>query len=231
MRTIGLPLHALAWVCALLPFLTTHVSYLIAASYGHVEWCMPYWDSCTSISAAGRQMPEKLWFKLGMIPAALLTALYWRSMKTWFDGGEAAQHRRAITGMYILGVLAALFLILYTLALGEEGDTFRFIRRTGVILAFAFTFLSQLLCTHLFGQYARETTNVPILVRQQRLLTLLLSLLGVGIVSVILDAMLGEAYDQFEDGFEWVMALMLNLWFAGTALLVAKLSPAPAASL
>lgn len=30
-------LSRLAWVCALLPFLTTHVSYLVAASLGHVE--------------------------------------------------------------------------------------------------------------------------------------------------------------------------------------------------
>jgi hypothetical protein len=124
-----------------------------------------------------------------------------------------------------LGLLAALFLVLYTLALGEEGETFRRIRRTGVTLAFAFTFLAQLLCTHLLGLYGRESSDVPLMIRQQRLLTLLLSLLGVGIVSVILDFLLGEGYDRFEDGFEWIMALMLNLWFAGVAILLGKLSP------
>ncbi len=50
-------LHRLVWVCALLPFITTHASYLIAASHGHVEWCIPYWDASTSISATRRQMP------------------------------------------------------------------------------------------------------------------------------------------------------------------------------
>ena len=220
-------LYRLAWACALLPFLTTHVSYVIAASYGHVEWCMPYWDSCTSISATGRQMPEKLIFKLGMIPAALLTALFWRGLHSWFKTSPVARHHKSFDGMHILGLLAALFLVLYTLALGEEGDTFRFIRRTGVILAFAFTYLAQLLCTHLFDQYARETSDLPMLVRQQRLFSLLLSLLGVGMVSVMLEGMLGEDYDRYEDGFEWIMALMLNLWFAGTAILLARLTPVP----
>ena len=227
------PLHALirlAWVCALLPFVATHASYIIAASQGHVEWCIPYWDSCTSISATGRQMPEKLWFKLGMIPAALLTALFWRNLHTWFATTPVAHLRRASSAMLVLGMLAAMFLVLYTLALGEEGETSRFIRRTGVILAFALTYLAQLLATHLFGQYARETTDHPLIIGQQRLMTLLLSLLGVGVVSVMLEGMLGEGYDRYEDGFEWIMALMLNLWFAGTARLMASIPPIPRAT-
>ena len=35
-----LSLPALAWLAALLPFITIHVSYLLAASQGHVEWCV-----------------------------------------------------------------------------------------------------------------------------------------------------------------------------------------------
>lgn len=219
-----LTLGRVAWACALLPFLTTHVSYLIAASQGHVDWCVPYWDSCTSISATGRQMPEKLWFKLGMLPTAVLTALFWRGLHDWFIQSQPADWRRTATGMMWLGLLAAVFLALYTLALGEDGDTFRRMRRIGVTLAFALTFLAQLLATQLFGQVARNSVNLPLLAHQQRLLTLLLSLLGVGIVSVMLDAMLGDAYDEVEDAFEWVMALMLNLWFAGTALLLGGLA-------
>jgi len=224
-----LTLHRLAWVCALLPFVTTHASYLIAASQGHVDWCMPYWDACTSISATGRQMPEKLWFKAGMIPAALLTALFWRGMYGWLGRSPVSHLQRTAQAMIVLGFLAAGFLILYTLALGAEGDTFRLMRRTGVTLSFAFTYLSQLLCTHLIGQYAHATSDHPLVIRQQKLMTLLLSLLGVGIVSVLLEGLLGGDYDRYEDGFEWIMALMLNLWFAGIAMLLARISPAPTA--
>ena len=213
----------LAWVCALLPFLTTHTSYLIAASQGHVEWCIPYWDACASFSATGRQMPEKLWFKLGMIPSALFTMMFWRQLSRWFTGTVISDQKRWYDAMQVLGILAAVFLVGYTLALGEEGDTFRFIRRTGVILAFALTYLAQLLATYLLGQYARELSNPKLNLQQQRLMTLLLSLLGVGIVSVMLQGLLGDNYDRYEDGFEWIMALMLNLWFAGTARLIARI--------
>ena len=219
-------LSRLAWLCALLPFLTTHTSYLVAASLGHVEWCIPYWNSCTSISATGRQMPEKAWFKVGMFASLLVTLVFWRGLKAWLSETPVADLQRSIQGMFVLGVLAAVFLALYTLALGEEGDTLQRVRRIGVTLAFAFTYLAQLLCTHLLGQYARETSNPPLHLLQQRLLTLLLCLLGVGIVSVMLEGLLGDNYDRYEDGFEWIMALMLNLWFAGTGILLGRLQKA-----
>jgi len=109
-----LSLVSLAWLAALLPFITIHVSYIVAASQGHVEWCIPYWDACSSISATGRQMPEKLWFKLGMLPAAGVTALLWWQL------GRSTEKKGA---MIILGILACVFLTIYTLALGVEGDT------------------------------------------------------------------------------------------------------------
>ncbi len=172
-------------------------------------------------------MPEKLWFKLGMIPAAPLTALFWRGMHDWFRQSPVVHLQRSIPAMLLLGFLACAFLTLYTLALSEEGDTFRLMRRTGVNLAFTFTYLSQLLCTHLLGQYARETSDHPLVIHQQKLMTLLLSLLSVGIVSVLLEGLLGGEYDRYEDGLEWIMALMLNLWFDGTAGLLARIAQPP----
>ena len=44
-------------------------------------------------------------------------------------------------------------------------------------------------------------------------------LLAIGITSVILDGVLGDAYDAIEDAFEWWMALLLNGYF----LLVARM--------
>ncbi|MDP5070546.1 MAG: hypothetical protein NWQ45_06565, partial [Congregibacter sp.] len=35
--------------CALLPFMAVQITYLLSASYGFVQWCFPYFDSCTSI--------------------------------------------------------------------------------------------------------------------------------------------------------------------------------------
>ena len=48
-------------VVALLPLAAIHLCYLLAAYLGHVPWCLPYVDSCTSISAAGRAKAVTAW--------------------------------------------------------------------------------------------------------------------------------------------------------------------------
>lgn len=209
MQKPRLSLVSLAWLAALLPFFTIHVSYILAASLGHVEWCIPYWDACTSISATGRQMPEKLWFKLGMLPAAGVTALLWWQLgRSTYKSGA----------MVLLGVLACAFLTVYTLALGVDGDTYQRIRRIGITLSFAFTFLAQLLYTRFLAQKGKSSHD-PLTLRWSRLLLGLITiLLVIGIISVVLDAVLGERYDDIEDAFEWILALLLNSWFAGLAL-------------
>lgn len=215
-------LQTLAWLAALaacLPFLTIHVSYLLAASQGHVPWCFPYLDSCTSISATGRQAPEKYWFKGMMIPAALLTAWFWWQLQRWLQTRSGPVLASRLRAMWVLGLLAALFLILYTLALGEAGDSFRRMRRIGVTLSFAFTYLAQLLCTHALGVLARDSQDSRLHTWHRRLLALMLLLLGIGLFSVALDAWMGNGYDVVEDAIEWILALLLNLYFAGLACL------------
>ena len=218
MRTRGLPLHVLAWTAALLPFLTTHVSYLMAASAGDVPWCMPYWDSCTSISATGRELPAKLWFKLGMIPSALATAWLWWCAQSWRRLAGPSRSLKSLRWLPLTGTLAAFFLILYTVALGEEGDAYALVRRSGVVMAFAFTYVSQVLLTGLIGELAEARGDACLRRWYRRLVALSVILLGVGVLSVILDLTLGPRYDEVEDAFEWVMALLLNLWFAGLAM-------------
>lgn len=216
-------LERLVWLAALvafLPFLTIHVSFLLAANAGHVPWCFPYLDSCTSISATGRHAPEKYWFKGMMIPAALLTAWFWRELRHWLSGYRPGEARRTPQVMQVLGLLAALFLILYTLALGEAGDNFRRVRRIGVTLSFTFTYLAQLLCTRALHVLARAAGDARLARWHRRLLGLLLLLLATGLLSVLLDAWMGSAYDAVEDAFEWVLALQLNLYFALLACLL-----------
>lgn len=212
-------LRTLAWLAALLPFVTIHATYLIAASHGHVEWCIPYWDSCTSISATGRQLPEKIWFKLGMMPAALCTLALWWCAAAWRRQAASTIHHLTLRTLPLLGSLAACMLLLYTAALGEEGEAYQLMRRIGVTLAFALTYLSQLLLTRLLGELALLTQDAWLAAWHRRLFALSSLLLAVGITSVALGWFSAKTYDAVEDAFEWVMALMLNLYFAGLALL------------
>ncbi len=221
----SVPLSRLAWIAAILPLATTHICYLVAAWYQHVPWCIPYWDSCTSISATGRVFPAKWLFKAGMIPTAMVITLLWWCTWHWLRGLDLATHPKTLRSMPVLGTVAALSLILYTLALGEVGEGYRVIRRTGVVFTFALTYISQLLLVQLLGALARIDPNPIIRLWRRRMMGLLVVLLSVGILSVLLDALMGDAYDAIEDAFEWWLALMLYFYFALLAMFWQQLTP------
>ena len=182
-------------------FVAVHVSYLLAAWQGHVPGCNPYWDSCSSISAAGRQMPEFLWFKLTMLPAAVLIIVYWRHMSTWLESLGIPHHT-----IRPLGQIAGVFLILYVLALGIEGDVFRLQRRIGVTLYFTLTYLAQLLLvTRLWRANIKP---VPV----KLMLGICVALLIVGLCSLFIDLMTNW-HDAVEDAFEWILALLIDFYF------------------
>jgi hypothetical protein len=55
----------------------------LAYAAGLMPWCIPYIDSCTSISATGREPPAFFVFKALMIPAAMLLMAYWLLNARW----------------------------------------------------------------------------------------------------------------------------------------------------
>ena len=189
----------------LLPLICVHVAYVVAASYGHVDWCVPYWDSCTSISATGRELPEKLLFKLLMLPAGFCALLFWQIAGHWLR----VTYGRAAPAMAFTGSIAALFLMLYVVALGES-DAYRWARQTGIILFFALTYVAQL-C--FLVRIARMQNLAPAVQRVFRWQVAAAGLLlAIGILSVVLDAAYAD-YDSVEDAFEWVMMLFIALQF------------------
>ena len=189
----------------LLPLFCVHLTYVVAASHGHVEWCVPYWDGCTSISATGRALPEKLLFKLLMLPASLCAFVFWWLAGHWLRVTAGAGSR----AMVITGTIAAAFLMLYVVALGESND-YRWARQTGIVLFFALTYVAQL-C--FLARLAPMTQRSPALRRiflwQSGAAALLLA---IGMLSVVLDA-LWSNYASVEDAFEWVMMLCIALQF------------------
>lgn len=217
-RSAGLSLAVLVWLVALLPLLTTHLSFAVAASYQLVPWCNPYWDSCTSISATGRELPAAYIFRLGMIPAALLAVMVWWSLWRWLTLLGSSMGK----SMPVLGTIAALSLILYTLALGEAGDSYRMLRRIGVVFAFALTYIAQVLLTRQVLAMARRVPHSDSAFQRfyPRMLAWQMVLLLIGFGSVVLDAVMGSAYDRIEDAIEWWLALLLNGYFVWVALLL-----------
>ncbi len=185
----------------LLPSLVINVNYLIAASEGFVPWCNPYWDSCTSISATGRQGTAFFFFKATMLPLSLLYLYYWNQCARRLRG--FGYERNTIRN---LGFFAVAALVLYTLALGAIGDTFQLIRRIGIIFYFTLTYLCQLLVVYRLRTLGQKEVS------QAWQLSLSLLILGIGVLTLFLDVLLPN-YDDYEDAFEWNIALLVHLNF------------------
>lgn len=203
------PLWWLALAAALVPLLTIHITFAVSVLEGHVELCIPYWDSCTSISRTGRYGTSYFIFKGTMLPAALLGILFWWLNSRWLR--QLGIHSAGVAWIPWLGLVASLSLAAYTLALGHAGDGFNLIRRIGVVLYFSLTFICELLIS---GALARHPQWVQ---TGRKLMNLCLLTLGVGILSVIIDGVAPEFHDTKDDAFEWVLAALINihaLWLA-----------------
>ena len=125
----------LALLSAVVPFLAVQLSYLLSASTGYVDWCFPYIDSCTSISATGRKPPASYLFRATMLPSAVVMMAYWWLNHAWMASlqRERGQLRPwSNRWMLILGIVACVGLIMYVTVLGERGEAWRTQRRVGV---------------------------------------------------------------------------------------------------
>lgn len=191
-------LPAIALFLGIVPAVVINLNYLLAASEGYVPWCVPYWDSCTSISRTGREGTAFFFFKATMLPIALAYAWYWvLSQRTL----ESLGYQRKTIRYLGLGAVSAF--VIYVLALGLIGDNYQLVRRIGIIFYFAFTYLCQLLIIYQLYQLRVHLWGL----RTQLQLSVLV--LGLGLLTVVLDLIL-DNYDDMEDAFEWNLALLVH---------------------
>ena len=194
---------------ALLPLAAIHVCYLLAAHLGHVPWCLPYVDSCTSISATGRESPESHVFRATIMPSAALMLVYWVLVHEWFKtlGNRMAVVRRTMLG---LGLVASLGLIAYAAVLGEIGDGYSLQRRIGITLFYAFTVLAQLLMAIQVEAVARVRPCLK-LIRTSRVLLAVSAVTILVALANLLFWAYPEQYDRIKDAFAWWVTLLVLL--------------------
>jgi hypothetical protein len=210
-RSRSVPLWWLALAAALIPLLSIHATFAVAVFEGYVSWCVPYWDSCTSISRTGRHGTAYFIFKGAMLPAALLGILFWWLNSLWLL--QLGAPGRGQLWIPWLGLVACVALAAYTLALGHEGEGFNLIRRIGVVLYFSLTYIAQLLISSALKDHPHWHQS------GKRLLWLSEVTLAVGFLSVILTAAAPDLYSQIDNAFEWILALLINLHALWVALL------------
>ncbi len=209
-----LSVRNLSLTCGLGLFLTINLCYLLAASNGHVAWCIPYWGGCSSISATGRQMPEALVFKGFMLPLALVIILFW--YRAWELLSRINKNNKiGLNAMLILGLSAAIFLVFYTIILGMHGSLCRQLRHIGIILTFVFTFLAQLLLTRNLIRLSRYKADNKAYRICQMQMGICILLLSIGVASVLLEIFYTN-YNLIEDAIEWNLALLLQTHYVLT---------------
>ncbi len=167
---LALPLWA-----AVVPLVTVNICYLVAVGLEHVPACIPYLQGCTSVSSTGRMAPESLIFRAGMLPTALILALFWHRCATFLE--LVGQSGLRLIILRVLGFTAALSLIIYAVTLGFEGDVYRQLRRSGINGFALSTFLAQLLLVFSYRRMHVAATDK--LWRWLVLLCVALPLLGI----------------------------------------------------
>ena len=207
-------LYPLAYLAGLLPLVTIHITYYLAASHGQVPQCIPYIDSCTSISATGREPPAFFVFKGLMIPAAVVLMAYWLLNARWLR--EIGCRRSGwLLALVILGGLAGAGLIFYSTYLGAIGDEFRQRRHTGVLTFFGFTLFAQIVITWLAQELPAVASRFP---KRLKALTAILFIdLVVGLANVTIGIVSPELYDATNNAFAWNFTLLLCIHVIVTA--------------
>ncbi len=212
--------RTLALLVTFLPLFAVNLSYIMSASAELVPLCIPYIEGCTSISRAARQGDAIFLFRASMIVHAVLLMWYWRYAQCWLNilrtYGAVNQGKRSSQVMVCLGVVGAMFLILYADYLGTSGTFYRFMRRYGVIFYFTFTPLAQMIMVNQLYKISKLAPNAGIklgVLRYQ--LTILVIMLLMGLISLSLKYSLGPSSER-ENIIEWNFALLLTAFFAGS---------------
>lgn len=206
------PVHT-AWLIFLLPLLVVHGAWLWSSAAGAIDWCLPYWGGCTSISKAARSSDALFLFRAVMTFNAALLVNYWLQASHFLARYQTPA--TATRWLNIIGITGAIFLVLYTNFLGSQGDIYQLLRRYGVTIYFSFTVLAQMLLLR------QLLYRIPIRFRWVKYKTWLCAwLLSLGLASVFCTAMLtGDTKDRWENIIEWHFALGMNCYFLLTALL------------
>ena len=219
----------IALAVGLLPIFATLAAYLVNIHVGgklegHYA-CFPFSDGCISISRAARSGPGLLLFRAVMIPVAFLLVLFWRDVGNWLSvltEGNAPRSRY----LRALGSLGATFLVLYVMALGGEGETYRWMRRYGVTIYFGGTALAQLMLASVLWP-PRQRLAGGVLSSPVMILTGLVSFQwALGVASVIKRLVLTdpELIDRIENIIEWWFALPMCLVFVVVGWMMARVS-------
>jgi hypothetical protein len=209
-----MPIYWLPLLLFLLPAIGAHGALWISQTLDLIPVCNPYVAGCTSISAAGRNEPAIFLFRGLLMPKAVLLALFWPLYGHWLRclGARPGVWHWAIGAV---GISGTIFLLLYLLFLGTEGEVHRLLRRYGVHLYFFFTYSAQVLATWRLHRLTASAAVPAWLVRiliAQCLLMLVIGAVAVPAAEWWLDR------SQVNNAMAWNMGALGMSWFLVAAI-------------
>jgi hypothetical protein len=225
-RRTAIPTWPLPALCALLPLGATAVAWTLSVQGGWIDACNPFWDGCTSISRAARHGLGNHVFRALVLPAAALQVLFWLLCSRWLAAGG----RGGGVAVPLLGLAAGAALALYATFLGTDGEVYRTLRRYGVTIYFACTYLALLLALRRLAR-APGDWAAPAL----QAIALIMLMLGVASTMVAAAGVGEDLRDRIGNALEWQLGVWLTAMFGvfawrwrEFALLLQPASPPPA---
>ena len=200
-------------MAGLLPLVAATVAYSLSIRLDIVEGCNPFFDGCTSISRAARHgLPNHL-FRALVLPAAALQAICWLMCGSWLRSVGAAPNR-LLRALPVLGLAAAVFLVLYGTFLGVEGGAYRWMRRYGVVVYFGATCVSMLIVSDAVYRLAPTRSFIA---RALVAFSVGLPLLGLANAFAPLFGLNEAEVAALQNSTEWWGGLLFTLFFFALA--------------
>jgi hypothetical protein len=200
-------------MAGVLPLAATVFAYALSMRLGIIEGCNPFLDGCTSISRAARHgLPNHL-FRALVLPAAVFQAICWMMCGAWLRSIGAAPSRM-LGALPVLGVAAAVFLVLYGTFLGAEGAAYRWMRRYGVVVYFGGTCLSMLIVSDALCRLAPTRSLVA---NALVAFSVGLPLLGLANAFAPVFGLDEAAVAALQNSTEWWGGLLFTLFFFALA--------------
>jgi hypothetical protein len=189
-------------IAAIAPLVGINLAYWIGVDHGNLPSCNPYLDGCTSISSTGRYPPGDRLFRAVMLPQAVILALTWHFAVLWLK--SIRPDARTTATILVAGLVGALALIIYVSYLASKDPFYEIMRRYGIYLYFVGTAIAQIALTASMRSSRLRGIMGAILVMPFVL----------GLYNFI-QKMVVENPDNMENRIEWVVSLLMQLWFVG----------------
>ena len=135
------PAHRVALAASLLPSLLFPITYVIAASQGHIDWCVPFISGCTDITHTGLRYPESHLFRIILCAGSLAIIATWLLAFEWTKL-QSHTVKRSDRRIRIQGVTAGLGLFVGTIVLQGPENTLWSVHGIGANLYFLLAYIA-----------------------------------------------------------------------------------------